>query len=81
MVTDLVVELVASGEGVSVLPNWVAAPYGDRVALVPIGRRPQPRTWHLATRAGDQPPAVVDFANLLADHFRTAVAPVRQRAG
>lgn len=63
------------------LPNWVAAPYGDRVALVPIARRPQPRTWHLATRAGDQPPAVVDFANLLADHFRTAVAPVRQRAG
>lgn len=82
LVTDLVVEMVASGEGVSVLPHWVAAPYAARVALVPIGARPQWRTWHLATRAGTQPSAVIAFASLVGEHFRSATeAPSRVRRG
>jgi LysR family transcriptional regulator for metE and metH len=79
LVTDLVVEMVASGEGVSVLPQWVAEPYADgpgaRVALVQIGARPAWRTWHLATRAGQQPAPVADFAALVAGRFSTETRP------
>lgn len=79
LITDLVVEMVASGEGVSVLPRWVAAPYADgtdpRVSLVQIGRRPEARTWHLATRPDEQPTPVADFAALVSQHFTTRPAP------
>lgn len=80
LVTDLVVEMVASGEGVSVLPQWVAEPYSRgpeaRVALVQIGARPSWRTWYLATRTGQQPATVADLAALVADRFATTAAPV-----
>lgn len=73
LVTDLVVEMVASGEGVSVLPQWVAAPYAQgpdaRVRLVQIGRKPTVRTWHLATRQGEQPGPIASFATLVGNRF------------
>ncbi|MGA5097469.1 LysR family transcriptional regulator substrate-binding protein [Streptomyces lavendulocolor] len=52
VVTDLVVEMVAGGQGVTVLPNWVAAPHttSHGLALVRIGARPLTRTWFCATR-------------------------------
>jgi LysR family transcriptional regulator for metE and metH len=79
LVTDLVIEMVASGEGVSVLPQWVAEPYARgpeaRVALVQIGARPSWRTWHLATRAGEQPAPVADFAALVAHRFAPGARP------
>ncbi|MFJ4777375.1 LysR family transcriptional regulator [Streptomyces sp. NPDC088762] len=57
VVTDLVVEMVAGGQGVTVLPNWVAAPYVDShgLALVRIGAQPLTRTWYCATRTGPRP--------------------------
>lgn len=77
LVTDLVIEMVASGEGISVLPHWVAAPYAQppapRVALVQLGARPTWRTWHLATRAGERPQPVADFADLVAERFGSVV--------
>jgi LysR family transcriptional regulator for metE and metH len=73
LVTDLVIEMVASGEGISVLPRWAATPYAEgsdpRVAIVQIGARPTWRTWHLATRVGDPVEAVGDFAELVAERF------------
>ena len=36
LVTDLVIEMVASGEGISVLPRWAACPYAE--ATQPAGR-------------------------------------------
>ncbi|AEV85146.1 putative RuBisCO transcriptional regulator [Actinoplanes sp. SE50] len=71
MVTDLVVELVAAQEGVSVLPSWVIAPYSERgdVAVVRIGARPTTRTWYAAVRAGDERASVRGFISALKQHF------------
>ncbi|MFC7362207.1 LysR family transcriptional regulator [Nocardioides astragali] len=81
LVTDLVIEMVAAGEGISVLPQWVAAPYTEgpnaRVAAVRIGAHGNWRTWHLATRVGDHAPAVVDFVELVAARFRAGTSGVQ----
>jgi LysR family transcriptional regulator for metE and metH len=73
LVTDLVIEMVASGEGVSVLPRWAALPFAEgpnrRVAMVQVGARPTWRTWRLATRVDDPSVAVGDFAELVAARF------------
>ncbi|QDY79477.1 LysR family transcriptional regulator [Streptomyces qinzhouensis] len=63
VITDLVVEMVAGGQGVTVLPNWAAAPYvsSHGLALVPMGPRPLTRTWYLATRPGPKPPYLRAF--------------------
>ncbi|MET9609478.1 LysR family transcriptional regulator [Streptomyces sp. NPDC006512] len=67
VVTDLVVEMVAGGQGVTVLPNWVAAPYvaSHGLALVRIGARPLTRTWYCATRPGPRPPHLDVFVEEL----------------
>ena len=81
LVTDLVIEMVAAGEGISVLPAWVAVPYTEgakpRVAAVRIGANGNWRTWHLATRVGDQAAAVVDFADLVAARFQAGTFGVQ----
>jgi LysR family transcriptional regulator for metE and metH len=71
VVTDLVVEMVAGGQGVTVLPNWVAAPYvaSHGLALVRIGARPQTRTWYCATRPGPRPPHLDAFVAELTAHL------------
>ncbi|MFJ6760528.1 LysR family transcriptional regulator [Streptomyces sp. NPDC091273] len=63
VVTELVVEMVAGGQGVTVLPNWVAAPYvaSHGLALVRIGAKPLTRTWFCATRTGPRPPHLEAF--------------------
>ncbi|MFJ8228443.1 LysR family transcriptional regulator [Streptomyces sp. NPDC094448] len=68
VITDLVVEMVAGGQGVTVLPNWVAAPYtaSHGLALVPVGVRPLTRTWYLATRPGPKSPYLLAFLEELA---------------
>jgi LysR family transcriptional regulator, regulator for metE and metH len=68
VITDLVVEMVAGGQGVTVLPNWVAAPYtaSHGLTLVSIGPRPLTRTWYLATRPGPKPPHLLAFLEELA---------------
>lgn len=82
LVTDLVIEMVASGEGISVLPQWVAAPYTEgsspRIAIVPIGAKGTWRTWHLATRPGEHTPAVADFAELVTARFRAGTSGVQE---
>ena len=49
---DMLIELVATGDAVTVLPSWVVAPYlaTHGVASVAIGDPPQHRTWYCATR-------------------------------
>ncbi len=73
VVTDLVVEMVAGGQGVSVLPNWVAAPYtaSHGLALVRIGAQPLTRTWFCATRPGPRPPHLDAFVEELAARLGT----------
>ena len=49
--TDMLIELVAMGEAVTVLPSWIVSPYvaNRDVASVALGPRQQ-RTWYCATR-------------------------------
>ncbi|MGW7056123.1 LysR family transcriptional regulator [Streptomyces sp. NPDC054887] len=77
LVTDLVVELAAGGQGVAVLPRWVAAPYAAShgVALVRIGARPLTRTWYCATRPGPHPPHVDAFVEELTSRLALPAAP------
>ncbi|MEU5399040.1 LysR family transcriptional regulator [Streptomyces sp. NPDC005963] len=67
VITDLVVEMVAGGQGVTVLPNWVAAPYVNShdLALVSLGATPMTRTWYCATRQGPRPPHLELFVEEL----------------
>ncbi|MFD0266388.1 LysR family transcriptional regulator [Streptomyces sp. NPDC127106] len=63
VMTDLLAELVAGGQGVTVLPRWAAAPYtaSRGLVLVPLGPEPLTRTWYVATRRGPQPPHLSAF--------------------
>ncbi|MGI8331434.1 LysR family transcriptional regulator [Actinomadura scrupuli] len=72
VITDLVIEMVAGGQGATVLPNWVAAPYAAShdLALVRIGAKPLTRTWYCATRPGPRPPHIAAFADELVDQLR-----------
>ncbi|MEU8435754.1 LysR family transcriptional regulator [Streptomyces sp. NPDC029216] len=72
VVTDLVIEMVAGGQGVTVLPNWVAAPYtaSHGLAMVRIGAQPLTRTWFCATRPGPHPPHLDTFVEELVTRLR-----------
>ncbi len=52
VITDLLIEMVAAGQGITVLPNWVAAPYlvSHGLSTVRLGPEGLPRTWYIATR-------------------------------
>lgn len=78
LVTDLVVELVAGGEGVSVLPSWVVAPHVDagEVVTVPMGARPVTRRWYAGVRTSDERVGVHAFVEGLREHFATAGQPM-----
>ena len=67
LVTDLVVELVASGDGISVLPNWVTPPYVERgqISIVRIGSRPAARRWYTATRPDEERSSALGLIDLL----------------
>ncbi|MFC0039495.1 LysR family transcriptional regulator [Actinomadura rayongensis] len=67
VVTELLVEMVAAGQGATVLPNWVAAPYAGShgLALVQIGAVPMTRTWYLGTRQGTRSPLLQTFVDEL----------------
>ncbi|WP_330298232.1 LysR family transcriptional regulator [Streptomyces sp. NBC_00503] len=71
LVTDLVIEMAAGGQGVAILPNWVAAPYASShgLALVRIGAEPLTRTWFCATRPGPLPPLQAAFVEELTTHL------------
>ncbi|MFD7843925.1 LysR family transcriptional regulator [Nocardia sp. NPDC059764] len=74
MLTELVVELVAAGEGVGILPSWLIAPYLSRgeIAAVRIGHRGDTRTWYAGTRSDDERPHILDFVHRLTTHFAAA---------
>jgi LysR family transcriptional regulator for metE and metH len=81
LLTDLIVELVASRDGVSILPAWIARPYVERgqVVAVPLGPRPTPRSWYAAIRHDDARPTVLDLVDLLHAHFHPVPADSERR--
>ena len=72
LLTDLIIELVAGRDGVSILPAWVAQPYVERgqVVAVPLGPRSTPRSWYAAVRRDDDRATVHDLVALLHAHFQ-----------
>jgi LysR family transcriptional regulator, regulator for metE and metH len=74
VVTELVVEMVSSSDGVAILPSWVVAPYAPTrdLALVRIGARANRRTWYCATRRGHQPVQVATFVGEIVAHLGSA---------
>jgi|ERR687892_2375609 LysR family transcriptional regulator for metE and metH len=76
-VSELVVELVAAGQGIGILPGWVASPYTatGRVATVRLSRTPQTRTWYATWRQEDQPAHIVTLVDILRDHFADRPLP------
>ncbi|MER5863189.1 LysR family transcriptional regulator [Kitasatospora sp. NPDC002040] len=64
VITDLLIEMVAGGQGATVLPSWVASPYAAShgLALVRIGAGATVRTWYCATRPGPRPDLVEALA-------------------
>ena len=77
VVSELVIELVAAGQGIGILPGWVAAPYtrSGRVASVRLTRAPRPHTWYAAWRRADTPAHIDTFVDLLRDHFADQPLP------
>lgn len=73
VITDLLIEMVAGGEGATVLPNWVAAPYtaSHDVEIVHLGAKPLIRTWYCATRPGPRLPHVDAFVQELTRELET----------
>ena len=71
VVTELVIEMVAAGQGVGLLPSWVAAPYlsSHNLASISLSQRPDQRTWSCATRRGEQPAHIAALVDLIRAHF------------
>ncbi|QLY32573.1 LysR family transcriptional regulator [Nocardia huaxiensis] len=68
---DTIIEVVASGESVSVMPQWVAERVTGRtdVATVRVGEIPERRTWYCATRHDETSEAVTTFMELIAEQL------------
>lgn len=76
-VTDLLMEMVTSGDAVTVMPTWIAEPYlrSHDLVTVQVGAQPQLRTWYCATRHCDQSESTQAFVDLLERHFADRGAP------
>jgi LysR family transcriptional regulator for metE and metH len=76
VVTELVIEMVAAGQGVGLLPSWVAGPYlsSHNLASISLTQRPDHRTWSCATRRGDQPAHITALVDLIRAHFTSPYA-------
>src|SRR5699024_10891518 len=65
--TDIMLQLVAAGRGVTALPRWLVSEYQQQLALVPIqlGRQGIAKQIHLGVRTDsrDEPP-IAGFLNL-----------------
>jgi LysR family transcriptional regulator for metE and metH len=75
---DMLIELVATGDAVTVLPSWIVAPYlaTHDVVSIAVGDPPQRRTWYCATRPEQSDVVDVVVANL---HAHLAGQPPRVR--
>ncbi len=78
-VGELLVDMVTAGQGVAVLPAWLATPYQRtrRVSTVRITATPEVRTWSCVTRRDDRPAHVEAFVDLLRERFADGAAGVR----
>ncbi|GAB4583707.1 LysR family transcriptional regulator [Nocardia sp. IFM 10818] len=81
ILTELFIELVVAGEGVGVLPSWVAAPFVARgdIATVRIGADGDMRPWYAGVRPDDDRPHIRDFVALIRAHFNAEPAEAAAR--
>jgi LysR family transcriptional regulator for metE and metH len=71
--TDILLQMVASGRGVTALPRWLAEQYAERLALVPLrlGARGIAKQIHLGLRETDRE----------VDYLKAFVALAREAGG
>lgn len=81
--TELLIEMVASGDSVTVLPSWIVAPYLEThdLTTLQVGNAPLARTWYCAMRHGQSSETIGVLSNLTLDYLsrdnniaRTALA-------
>ncbi len=74
--TDIMLQMVACGRGVTALPAWLVAEYRSKIGVVPVrlGRHGIAKQIFLGVRAGD---SKIDY---IADFFRLAKAEKAPRA-
>jgi LysR family transcriptional regulator for metE and metH len=73
MITEAIIEMVKSGMGFTVLPNWIVYPYikSKELKAIKISKKGIKRTWYagvLKNRA--IPPYMTSFINRLAKHMK-----------
>ena len=80
--TDLIVEMVAAGDAITVLPSWIVAPYlaTHPVTTVAVGDPPQTRTWYCATRHGPRRDLVAAFIDTVTAHLGGRPPDAKDRA-
>lgn len=82
--TLMMVQLVASGRGVTALPNWVLAEYADQalVQVRPAGARGVWPTLYAAVRESQrEEPFMRDFLGLAREHCLSQLTGVKQVSG
>lgn len=69
--TELLIEMIASGDSVTVLPTCISAPFpsSHNLRTVQVGRSPLARTWYCATRHSRMSESVEIASHLIIDHF------------
>ena len=71
--TEVIIQMVKAGMGVTVLPHWVAAFYleSNELTAVPITKRGIKRTWYAATLKNKElPPYMYVFMRNLSKHLK-----------
>jgi LysR family transcriptional regulator for metE and metH len=71
--TEVIIQMVKAGMGITVLPHWVAASYleSNELTAVPITKKGIKRTWYAATLKNKElPPYMFAFMRNLAKHLK-----------
>ena len=82
VVTDLMMEMVASGDHISILPSWIIEPYldGNDLITMQVGTTPVARTWYCATRHGQPSESIDQLSQLIVEHFSRDAGVQRGRS-
>jgi LysR family transcriptional regulator for metE and metH len=73
MITEAIIEMVKSGMGFTVLPNWIVYPYikSKELKAIKISKKGIKRTWYAGVLKNKAiPPYMTSFINRLAKHMK-----------
>ena len=78
LVTELIAQLVATGDAVAVLPDWAISHWLRTfgITTTSLTRRTMKRTWYRATKRGELPHHVTAFIEGMDAHFADGSFPL-----